>query len=541
MHDLHLSALSAGTEFEGYRLLGVLGAGGFGVTYLAEEIALSREQSRRVALKEFLPASIAARVSGSREVRSLRKQDGQAYRDLLDRFLREAETLARFDHPNIVPVLRYFERHGTAYIVMKFVAGESLGAVLKRRQRLSEAEVRWFLPCLLDGLAEVHARNFLHRDLKPDNILLGPDGRAMLVDFGAARLAAAEASAMTRTAVISEGYAPYEQYDSHGRQGPWTDLDGLGATLYRALTGTAPVKSPDRLIAKVRSQPDPLVPAGTLVSKPLSPAMHDALARALALMENERPQSVGEFRSLAGAGTVPAPQSFAIEAADTAPERSIPAAQPGTTVARPLTSGPQVGAPLSGGAPPRPSGGRRRGGARRAWGWIAASALLAVVVIGPGLDYWRSATRTEEAAAPPGAGREERARKAEDAAPRTDAPKVTQPEARRPAPPAPASPPTSSVSCEAMPKALDGAFADQSDCALIERTLRQALATAEAGTIMRWTNTRSQASGTIKLAGVEARDGNVCRRAELAVTRAGETKRAEAVLCLKQGTWMLAE
>src|SRR5262245_42426164 len=107
MHGQHLSALPAGIEFEGYRLLGVLGAGGFGVTYLAEESALKR----RVAIKEFLPASIAARVSGSREVRSLRPQDGKAYRDLLDRFLREAETLARFDHANIVPVLRYFERH----------------------------------------------------------------------------------------------------------------------------------------------------------------------------------------------------------------------------------------------------------------------------------------------------------------------------------------------------------------------------------------------------------------------------------------------
>ena len=538
MHDLHLSALPAGTEFEGYRLLGVLGAGGFGVTYLAEEIALSRERSRRVAIKEFLPASIAARVSGSREVRSLRKQDGQAYRHLLDRFLREAETLARFDHPNIVPVLRFFERHGTAYIVMKFVAGESLGAVLKRRQRLSEPEVRWFLPGVLDGLAEVHARNFLHRDVKPDNILLGPDGRAMLVDFGAARLAAAEASALTRTAVISEGYAPYEQYDSHGRQGPWTDLYGLGATLYRALAGTAPVKSPDRLIAKVRNQPDPLVPAGTLVSAPLSPAMEDALARSLALMENERPQSVDEFRALAGAGAVPAAQGFAIEAADPVPERRVPAGQPGTTVDRPLTAGPPIGAPAA--PPPRPSGGRPRGGARRAWGWIAASALLAVVVIGPGLEYWRSASRMEEAASPPPpATREERARNADEASPRTETPKRAQPEAERPAQPVPA--PAAPVTCEAMPKALDGAFAEQSDCALIERTLRQALATAEAGTITRWTNTRSQAGGTIKLAGAEPRDGNVCRRAELTVTRAGATQRAEAVFCLKQGTWVLAE
>jgi serine/threonine protein kinase len=541
MHDLHLSALPAGTEFEGYRILGVLGAGGFGVTYLAEEVALSREQSRRVAIKEFLPSSIAARVSGSRAVRSLRKQDRESYRQLLDRFLREAETLARFDHPNIVPVLRYFERHGTAYIVMKFVAGESLGAVLKRRQRLSEGEVRWFLPGLLDGLAEVHKRNFLHRDVKPDNILLRSEGeagtRAMLVDFGAARLAAADASAMTRTAVISEGYAPYEQYDSHGKQGAWTDLYGLGATLYRALTGTAPVRSPDRLIAKVRGQPDPLVPASTLLPEALSPAMQEAIARSLALMEQERPQTVAAVRALASAGAVAAAQSFAIEAPEPAAERSALSAQPGTTVDRPLSGGPRIGASRAAAPPPSSPRGSasRRGGTRRAWGWIAAASLLVLVVAGPGLDYWRSAMRgTEETAAPPpppGERPREVERRAEEAPKPAD----------RPAQPTPGPAPAAPFTCEAMPKALAGAFADASDCTLAERTLRQALATAEPGTITRWTNTRTQVSGTIKLSGGKTRDGAVCRRAELAVTRAGETKRAEAVLCLKQGTWVIGE
>lgn len=551
MNESHLSALSAGTEFEGYRLTGVLGAGGFGVTYLAEEIALSRGAPRRVAIKEFLPASIAGRVSGSREVRSLRRQDGEAYRHLLDRFLREAETLARFDHPNIVPVLRYFERHGTAYIVMKFVPGESLGAVLKRRQRLAEGEVRWFLPGLLDGLAEVHARNFLHRDVKPDNILLAPDGRAMLVDFGSARLAAAEASALTRTAVISEGYAPYEQYDSHGRQGPWTDLYGLGATLYRALAGTPPVKSPDRLIAKVRGQPDPLTPVEALVSEPLSPALREAIARSLALMESDRPQSIAEFRALAGTGRVPEPQAFAIQSTEPSPEPSLPSVQPGTTVDRPdigtspgatprpapqpdARPAPQPEARAAPQAAPRPAGSRARSGGRRAWGWIAASALLVIVAAGPGFDYLRSTMRADEAAAPPGiAARDERAP--------VDRPKQAQRESAPPAEPAPPTAPTAPVACAAMPKALANAFADPSDCTLVERTLRQALATADPGAVTRWTNARSQTSGTIKLSGAETRDGAVCRRAELAVTRAGETRRAEAVFCLKQGAWVLAE
>jgi hypothetical protein len=548
MHDLHLAALPAGTEFEGYRVLGVLGAGGFGVTYLAEEIALSREHSRRVAIKEFLPASIAARVSGSREVRSLRPQDGQAYRHLLDRFLREAETLARFDHPNIVPVLRYFERHGTAYIVMKFIAGESLGAVLKRRQRLREAEVRWFLPGLLDGLAEVHKHNFLHRDVKPDNILLRAEGeanaRAMLVDFGAARIAAAEASSVTRTAVISEGYAPYEQYDSHGRQGPWTDLYGLGATLYRALTGTAPVKSPDRLIAKVRNEADPLVPAASLVPEPLSKGMEAAIARSLALMEQDRPQSVDAFRALTATGDAPQAESFAIETAHAVFERPQPALA-GTTVDRSLTGAAAVGTPLPSKPAPGVSGRRPRGNARRAWGWIAAGSLLLVLAIGPGLDYWRSVTPSSDLSPPPpvGSSREEAPRKAErEEAPSRETPKQARPgpgEPTRPATPPPS--PTASVSCDAMPKGLAGAFGHADDCPLIERTLRQALATAEPGTITRWTNIRSQTSGTIKIAAPETREGNVCRRAELAVTRGGETKRAEGVLCLKQGIWVLVE
>jgi hypothetical protein len=339
--------------------------------------------------------------------------------------------------------------------------------------------------------------------------------------------------------VISEGYAPYEQYDSHGKQGPWTDLYGLGATLYRALCGAPPVKSPDRLIARVRSQLDPLVPAETLVSEPLSAAMREAVARSLELMESERPQSVAEFRALLGAGSVPAPQGFAVEAAEAVSERIVPSAQPGTTVDRPPSSAPRIGAPLADVPPPRSPGGRRRGVSRRAWGWIAASALLVVVAAGPGLDYWRSATHTGESAAPPpGASRNARMRPA-DEAPRTDAPKRARPGAERPAPPAP--PPAAPFTCDSMPKSLAGAFGDTGDCALIERTLREALASAEAGTITRWTNTRSRTSGTIKLSGAESRDGAVCRRAELSVTRAGDTKRADAVLCLKQGTWVLVE
>ncbi|MCW5771591.1 MAG: protein kinase [Rhodospirillaceae bacterium] len=525
MQDLHLSALPAGAEIEGYRLRGVLGAGGFGVTYLAEEIALSRSEARLVALKEFLPSSIAARVSGSREVRSLRRQDAPAFRQLLDRFLGEAETLARFDHPNIVPVLRYFEANGTAYIVMKFAEGESLGSILKRRGKLTEAEIRWFLPGLLDGLEEVHRRNFLHRDVKPDNVLVGSGGHAMLIDFGAARLAAAETSALTRTAVISEGYAPYEQYDSHGRQGPWSDLYGLAATLYRAVTGAAPVKSPDRLIAKVRDERDPLVPAGELAAG-LSPAMSQAIERGLSLMEQDRPQSVAAFRKLLGSGEVPEAAPFELAPPPLPERQDLPPIEPGITVDRPLSGGPPIGRTLAA-APRRPRAGR---GSRRAWGWIATTSLLVLVVAGPGFYYWKEMNPAGREA-PPGssASRADRAPS-----------EKRQFEAQRrpePAKPAPAPPVAAGTTCPGLPKALDGAFADAADCTLIDRTLNQALGTAGDGTITRWNNLKTGASGTIKLGAAPSRNGQACRQVDLTVTRGGDTKRASATACLKDGRW----
>jgi hypothetical protein len=144
---------------------------------------------------------------------------------------------------------------------------------------------------------------------------------------------------------------------------------------------------------------------------------------------------------------------------------------------------------------------------------IAAGGLLAGLVIGFGLDDRRSPARQQPVPEPPGATRDDPAK----------------------------SPPAAPVTCEDVPKALAGAFGDRSDCPLIGRTLREALASAEAGTITRWTNTRSQTSGTIKVSAAESRDGAVCRRAELTVMRAGDTKRAEALLCLKQGAWVLLE
>ena len=166
----------------------------------------------------------------------------------------EARTLARFQHPNIVRVHHFFEAHSTAYIAMDYVEGETLSAYLTRKGPLSEVEIKGILYPLLSALAVVHGANFLHRDIKPGNIVLrDSDVSPVLLDFGAARQAIG-AKSRSVTSIVTPGYAPIEQYSSRGRQGPWTDIYALGGGCYRALTGQVPDDATDRV------RHDPLVP-----------------------------------------------------------------------------------------------------------------------------------------------------------------------------------------------------------------------------------------------------------------------------------------
>ena len=285
-------ALPSGTMLEGYRILDVLGAGGFGITYLAEEVAIGR----KVASKEYLPGELATRARDGDAVTPIDRGRAQGFAWGLRRFIDEARTLARFEHPNIVTVFAFFKANGTAYYAMRYVEGEPLDRIVPVGTVLEETRLRAILLPLLNGLEAVHAAGFLHRDIKPANIFVRADGSPILIDFGSARMALS-GHTKTLTAVLSPGYAPFEQYHADGGQGPWTDLYALGATLYRCVTGATPSEATQRVNARARNRPDPLLPARNAAKRSYDPALLAAIDAALRLNEEDRPQSVSEFRA----------------------------------------------------------------------------------------------------------------------------------------------------------------------------------------------------------------------------------------------------
>ncbi|MCY4605385.1 MAG: TonB family protein [Gemmatimonadetes bacterium] len=282
----HRLALPQGTRIRDFEFHRVLGHGGFGITYLGWNVTLDIP----VAIKEYLPADLATREQDL----SVVPQTSQAASDFqwgLERFLDEARTLARFQHPNIVRVHHFFEAHSTAYIAMDYVEGEDLSAYLRRKGTLNEDELKGILYSLLDALEVVHQADFLHRDIKPGNIVLrDSDGSPVLLDFGAARQAIG-AKSRSVTSIVTPGYAPIEQYSSRGRQGAWTDIYALGGVCYRALTGQVPEDATDR----VRN--DPLIPVAQRCAGRASRAFLSAIDLALSVDEGDRPQSVGAWRS----------------------------------------------------------------------------------------------------------------------------------------------------------------------------------------------------------------------------------------------------
>ena len=232
----HQNALPLGSMLMEYRLASVLGAGGFGITYLAHDTNLEKD----VAIKEYLPGAVAVRGSGGAVLPTTSGLEKE-YRWGLDRFIQEARTLAKFSHPHIVRVNRFFEANGTGYMVMDYEAGESLKAWLQRNPFPPEPTLRAMLAPLLDGLEKVHAAGFLHRDIKPDNIFIRKDGGPVLIDFGSARQAVAGAS-QALTTIVSPGYAPFEQYTTSAEQGPWSDIYSLSGVLYFAVDRSEPTR-----------------------------------------------------------------------------------------------------------------------------------------------------------------------------------------------------------------------------------------------------------------------------------------------------------
>jgi len=288
-HPVYRNALQMQATLQEYRIEQVLGAGGFGITYRARDTNLDKD----VAIKEYLPGELAMRAPDGNVVAQGTSHEA-GYKWGLDRFLQEARTLAKFSHPHIVRVLRYFEANRTAYMVMDYEQGDPLKTVLQLDPQPPEGKLKALAAPLLDGLAAVHATGFLHRDIKPDNIFIRADGRPVLIDFGAARQAMG-GETKSLTSILTPGYAPLEQYSGEGKQGPWTDLYAMGGVLYRAVTG----KNPPDAVSRIRG--DGLatgVGAGLAAArgKYSEPFLH-AIEWALRLDETKRPQSVEQWKA----------------------------------------------------------------------------------------------------------------------------------------------------------------------------------------------------------------------------------------------------
>jgi hypothetical protein len=289
----HFNALADGALLRDYRIESVLGTGSFGITYKAREAITDRP----VAIKEYLPNTLAARGRDGTTVHPVSASARSDFEWGLARFRREAKVLTSLKHPSIVPALSYFETNGTGYLVMEFQNGHSLGERLAGSAVLPEEEVLKVVMPLLDGIEAVHAKGFLHRDIKPDNIYIRTDGTPVLLDFGAARQALSQHS-RGLTAVLTEGYAPYEQYQRDGHQGPWTDIYALGAVMFRCLVGHVPAVATQRLSAWLRRTPDPVAADLEALRGTCSPNVAAVVEAALAVMEHDRPQSVAELRRM---------------------------------------------------------------------------------------------------------------------------------------------------------------------------------------------------------------------------------------------------
>ncbi|MEJ8854505.1 protein kinase [Variovorax robiniae] len=288
-------ALPAGALIEGYRITHVLGEGGFGIVYLAWDVALDRP----VAIKEYMPSALAVRTHASFGVSARSEQYRDTFEAGLKSFLNEARLLARFDHPALVKVFRFWEANRTAYMVMPYYEGPTLKAALaKIGGPVPEAQLREWLKPLLDALAVIHREQCYHRDVSPDNILL-TDGGPLLLDFGAARRVISDMT-QALTAVLKPGYAPIEQYGGATAQGPWTDLYALAGVVHFAITGRPPLPSVERVV----NDTQPLL--ATTHAGHYGDSFLRAIDTALSMRPEARPQDVAQFVAMLDVAPSPA-------------------------------------------------------------------------------------------------------------------------------------------------------------------------------------------------------------------------------------------
>ena len=273
--------------YDRYTVGRAIGFGGFGITYIAWDNKLMQ----KVAIKEYMPSEYATRVPGNLTVTIY---DGERYTEFmtgLQKFLDEAQRLAKFQNvPGIVRILDCFSENLTAYIVMEYLDGMTLKQYLAEHGgKLPYEEAVEFILPVLAALQAVHKEGIIHRDISPDNIFITEDGEVKLLDFGAARYASTGYS-KSLSVILKPGYAPAEQYLSHGEQGPWSDVYATAATLYRMITGVVPEE------ALERKEKDTLKPPAALGAK-LPKNAEKAILNALNVRVENRTASAEEFEA----------------------------------------------------------------------------------------------------------------------------------------------------------------------------------------------------------------------------------------------------
>lgn len=285
--------LSIGTKLQGgaFCVGKILGQGGFGITYLGADTGLSRS----VAIKEFFPSGCVRQRTTVHPAGAMTIGD---YQEARQRFLDEARMLARFQHPGIVQVFASFEENNTAYMAMELVKGRTLMSLIEERGRVPESEAVEYISQAGEALAVVHAANLLHRDIKPDNLMVAANGRVVLLDFGTAR-EFASGKTKRMTAIVTPGYAPLEQYGQQAKFGIYTDVYALAATLYHAVTGEVPVQATDRASGVELPPPNRRM-------RDVSRSVSDAIMWAMEMKATARPQAVGEFLGALHGSLVPA-------------------------------------------------------------------------------------------------------------------------------------------------------------------------------------------------------------------------------------------
>ncbi len=309
-----LGVLPVGSQLanNNYAVGKVLGRGGFGITYLGADNRLGRQ----IALKEFFPSGAVRQGTTVVPPSTLAAPDYQA---ATQRFLQEAQVLAKFHHPNIVGVHDVFAANGTAYMVMEYLSGETFGQTLERTGKpLQEVEIIALATPLVDALERIHAGDVLHRDIKPDNIIVVNGAsvrRPVLIDFGAAR-DFVRGTTIRQSVVLTPGYAPLEQYGERAQRGPYTDIYAFAATLYHLATGVQPPAAIDRAVGIDLKPPREL-------NRSLSFAFNRAIIHAMEMQVTQRPQTARAFlKELTSISIVP---GFDNKAASASPRTSPPA------------------------------------------------------------------------------------------------------------------------------------------------------------------------------------------------------------------------